>query len=157
MALYIKGRRVTGTNNNASAVKCADKNGNQSTVQNEVELLNEENNTLKNFVEDLNGRLTYIEGNLGTLTTEEYTCSGTLSVEADWYGTIQRKVTFDRIFVEPPTIGGYYTYNKDNKFGDIYGTDVTTTSATVNIDFNAGYDCSATLVWTAVGLVRKQS
>ena len=153
----LNGRTYSGSMNYASAVSCVDKDGNQSTVQNEIEMLNEENNTLKNFVEDLNGRLAYIEENLGTLTTEEYTCSGTFSLEADWPCTLQRHVTFDRIFVEPPTIGGYYTHNHDGKFTNIYGTDVTTTSATVNVDFTAMYDCTATVVWTAMGLVRKQN
>lgn len=126
-------------------------------LKSDLEDANASLNTFQGLVNTLNDTVTYIEENLGTLTTEEYTCKGTLSVTADWYGTIQRKVTFDKIFIEPPTIGGYYTYNGDGKFGDIWGTDVTTTSATVNISFNAGYDCSATLVWTAIGLVRKQT
>lgn len=126
-------------------------------ITNEIDTLINENAQLHAFVEDVNERLIYIEENLGTLTTEEYTCSGTVGFSGDWYTTFSTFVTFNRIFVEPPTVSVVITYNKNNKFDNARAENITTTGCNILVDFHANYEHNCTLKWTAIGLVRKQT
>ena len=47
---YIKGKQVCGTTNNASAVTCLDKDGNQSTVQDEITEVNKNLSNVRVYV-----------------------------------------------------------------------------------------------------------
>ena len=109
------------------------------------------------IVIEMNERLKYIEENLGTLTTEEYTCSGSVSFYAEDYNTVYQNVLFDRIFVEPPTVVVVFTYNQDSAFNVTNVSNITTSGCTVSarIACTSGRNC--TVKWTAMGLVRKQT
>lgn len=58
MAVYINGEQVNGCTNYASAVSCVDKDGNPSTVQAEIDGLNDTVDTLSNTVSEQNKNLT---------------------------------------------------------------------------------------------------
>lgn len=152
-----------GSTKNASNIVCVDENGNQSTVQNEInkniERMNVLNSTIDSYASmlaSLNERLTYIEDNLGALTTEEYTCTGSFSRSSSASQSISQAVQFDKIYLEPPSVNAVFTYNEDNRFKNITVSNITTTGCTINAAFSGNSTFSCTIKWTALGLIRKQ-
>lgn len=75
MAVYINGEQVNGCTNYASAVSCVDKDGNQSTVQAEIDGLNESvSKQNKNLVADDGTKFRFAtdgEGNYGYLKADD--------------------------------------------------------------------------------------
>ena len=107
--LYIKGKQVSGTTNNASAVTCIDKDGNQSTVQSEINKLhNKEINLPFEFGIDENGNYGYIKEGADSVTPFNQMVKGTS--DAAGYSTAT-KVTLGfkprAVFAYCKSGGGY--------------------------------------------------
>lgn len=124
---------------------------------NQGRILNEKNVALQNLFNSINERLVYIEENLGTLTSEEYTCSGSVSFYAEDYATVYQSIVFDRIFLEPPTVATKFTYNQDGQFTSSSASNITTSGCTISAHIGCTSGRSCTVQWTAIGLVRKQT
>lgn len=115
----------------------------------------------QNLIDDLNGRLTYIEENLGTLTEEEYSCKGSVN-----FGTIpgyesrSSTIYFDKIYLEPPAVKPSVTASGDTSTLKVTISNITTSGCTVSI-YNSimrGYSTSGVVLsWTATGYVKKVS
>ena len=105
---------------------------------------------------ELNSTVTYIEENLGALTTEEYTCTGTVTLSATAYGTVSQGIVFNRIFVETPTVSVVMETNSSGRWSGAKSSNITTSGCTISAYHDSSERATSRIRWTAIGLVRKQ-
>lgn len=116
------------------------------------------------IINSLNERLLYIEENLSILTSEEYTYSGSQSIDGLNAGdSYVFTINFDRTFLEIPTLTGSATTTTSQASGRLSVTfsNITTTSAKITVkntlspgDYRAN---SVKIQYSAYGLIRKTS
>lgn len=114
--------------------------------------------TFKNIIETLNSTVSYIEENLGVLTSEEYICTGQVALSGNWYTTYWQDVIFDRIFIEPPTVSVTIISNPSGDWKNPEVSNITTSGCSIGAYIDGGSTVRSCVVqYQAIGLVRKQS
>lgn len=155
MAKAIK-RNFKGGASDASAIKCTDKDGNESNLQEKLTGLDSSLSSIQTLVNSINETVTYIEENLGTLSTEAYSCSGSFTRSSSGYQSITQYVQFDKTFAEPPAVQASFTANEDNRFSSLGVSAITTIGCTISAAYAGNGVKSCTIQWVASGLVRKE-
>ena len=105
---------------------------------------------------DINAKVVYIETNLGTLTRQEYRTSGNISISCSGRVGKTVQLVFDKIFIEPPSVSAYYTYNEDNDFDGITISNITCTGFSMYTAYSGNSSKTCTIAWTAIGYISKQ-
>jgi hypothetical protein len=155
MAKAIK-RNFKGGAGDASAIKFTDKDGNESNLQEKLTGLDSNLNSLQDLVNSINETVTYIEENLGTLSTEPYSCSGSFRRSSSGYQAVTQYVQFNKTFAEPPSVQASFTENEDNRFSGLSVSNITTIGCTISAAYAGNGVKYCTIQWVASGLVRKE-
>lgn len=92
---------------------------------------------------------------MGTLTREEYSCTGSFSKSSDHNTPVSQTVAFDRIFLEPPIVTASFSYNQDNRYSNIVVSNITTSNCVISASYVGNSTYSCTITWKAMGYVKK--
>lgn len=121
-----------------------------------ISTMNSNLNSMQELLTSLNTTVKYIEENLGALSTEEYTCSGSVTLTNLYGGTVSQAITFNRIFVEPPAVSVSMQTNSSGRWSNAQASSITTSGCTISAYHDSDSRATSTIAWTAIGLVRKQ-
>ena len=136
-----------------------DVNGLNSNVYNITSNLDLNFNNFNSIMTDLDSRLAFIEKYVGddpsTLTKEEYQYMGTVTISGGNYSTHSVQVTFNKVFVEPPTVTVAITSNEDYKWSAPAASSITKTSCFISAYVNGGGARTCTIQYTVKGYIAK--